>query len=118
MVIFRKLSKSTEYSLAGLRATWQRELAFRIECLVALLLSPILLIPTSLSITQKSLMFFMLILPLMLELLNSAIEAVCNVVSKEHHPEIKFIKDAASAAVFLANNLLAVIWGINLWSLF
>jgi diacylglycerol kinase (ATP) len=112
-----KLWNSTKYSVAGLSAAWKRELAFRLEVLVVLCFSPLLLILTELSRGQKVIMLVMLILPLILELVNSSIEALCNLISKETHPEIKFIKDAASGAVFLANILMILTWILCLWPL-
>ena len=67
---------STKYSLAGLCATWKRELAFRLEAIAALCLTPLLFILTGLTPGQKAIMLVMLIVPLILELVNSSIEAL------------------------------------------
>jgi len=118
MHTLNKLWMSTKYSLAGLRATWKRELAFRIEAIVALILFPLLFILSGLTMTQKVIMLITLITPMVLELLNSAIETLCNLLTTKPHEEIKFIKDAASGAVFLANLLMILTWGLCLWPLF
>ena len=59
-----------------------------------------------------------LILPMSIELLNSAIETLCNIITKEFHKDIKFIKDAASASVLISVLIMLFVWGLNLWPIF
>lgn len=99
------------YSLAGLRATIQHEAAFRQELMLAIILIPtaLLLHVTAIS---KALMIASVMLVLIVELLNSAIETAVDYTSLEHHPLAKRAKDIGSAAV-----LLSLLNAIFVWSL-
>ena len=93
------------YSLDGFRAAFSHEDAFRQEVLLALILIPLaLLLPAS--GIGKALMIASVLLVLIVELLNSAIEAVVDRISLEHHVLAKRAKDIGSAAVMLS--LIAV----------
>ncbi|PID41215.1 MAG: diacylglycerol kinase [Proteobacteria bacterium] len=97
------------YSLAGLKAAYRHEAAFRQELLLFLLLLPvILIIPVSPIFTV--LLFLVNGLVLIVELLNSAIETVVDMVSPDYHELAKRVKDIASAAVFISLLLAAVVW--------
>jgi diacylglycerol kinase (ATP) len=97
------------YSIAGFRAAWRNEYAFRQELLVAVPGAIIaLLLPVA--ALEKLLLVAVLILVLIVELLNSAIEAVVDRISLDSHPLAKNAKDIGSAAVFLALALAAVTW--------
>lgn len=93
---------ATRYSLQGLRACWQYELAFRIEVILTLLVIPgifyLIIDPTRQAILIASWMVI-----LMLELMNSAIEAIVDRISEEHHALSGRAKDLGSAAIFVAN---------------
>lgn len=104
----RRVWNAFHYSLAGLRAAYSGEAAFRQELLLAALLIPLALyLPVS--GLGRALMIFSVLLVLVVELLNSAIEATVDHVSLERHPLAKRAKDMGSAAVFLTLiNLLAV----------
>ena len=114
LTLFAKLWKNFLHSLAGLRATLKRDLTFRLELLAVLCFTPIPFLINELSTIQKSLMVATLLLPMSIELLNSALEELCNVITKEFHKDIKFIKDAASASVLIAVIIMLVTWGLNL----
>ncbi|MBI5430186.1 MAG: diacylglycerol kinase [Nitrosomonadales bacterium] len=105
--------RATGIALQGLRAAWQHEDAFRQEVVVAVIAVPAaLLLPvTSLG---KILMIASLILLLIVELLNSALEAAVDHTSLERHPLAKRAKDIASAAVFLSIVNVVVVWGLVL----
>lgn len=96
------------YSLSGLRAGWN-EKAFRQEALAA-----IVLLPTALWLgrgwTETALLAGSVMLVLIVELLNSGIEAVVDRVGPEWHALSKQAKDMGSAAVLLALLLWAGIW--------
>jgi len=97
------------YSVAGLRATYREEAAFRQEIWLALLLVPLALwLPASGA--GRALMIGSVLLVLIVELLNSAVEAVVDRISAERHPLAKHAKDAGSAAVLLALLNAAIIW--------
>lgn len=98
------------YSLAGLRAAFAFEDAFRQEALLAVLLIPAsFLLPVS--GIGRALMIASVLLVLIVELLNSAIEAVVDRVSLDRHHLSKRAKDIGSAAVLLALINVIVIWG-------
>ena len=98
-------------ALAGLHAAWQHEDAFRQEVLVAAIAIPIaLLLPVSLP--GKALMIASILLVLIVELLNSALEAAVDHTSLEQHSLAKRAKDTASAAVLLSIVNALVVWGL------
>lgn len=103
------------YSLAGLKAAFRLEDAFRQECLLAAILIPAaLFVPTD--GTGKALLIGSTLLVLIVELLNSAIEATVDRVSLEHHQLAKRAKDIGSAAVLIALINLAAVWGLILFA--
>ena len=106
-----RILKAAGYSLAGLREAWRVEHAFRQELIVALVLTPIaLLLPVT--ALEKLLMIGSFVLVLIVELLNSAIEAAIDHTSLNQHPLAKRAKDLGSAAVLLALLLSAACWGV------
>ena len=98
------------YSLAGFSAALKYEHAFRQELFLVLVLLP-LAVFLPLSIGEKALLISTLLLVLVVELLNSAIEAVVDRISLENHDLSKRAKDLGSAAVFLSCVIVIVIWG-------
>jgi diacylglycerol kinase (ATP) len=102
------------YSLAGFKAAYLHEHAFRQECLLALILLPAaLLMPTG--GLGKALMVASVLLVLIVELLNSALEAAVDRVSLEQHQLAKRAKDIGSAAVFMSLVNVAVVWALVLF---
>ncbi|MGE5470381.1 MAG: diacylglycerol kinase [Bacteroidota bacterium] len=113
----RRMWNAFHYSLAGLRAAYLCEDAFRQEVRLALLLMPLaLLLPVG-GIGQ-GLMAGSVLLVLIVELLNSAIEAVVDRVSLENHRLAKRAKDIGSAAVLVALVNVLVVWSCVLKELF
>jgi diacylglycerol kinase (ATP) len=109
----RRLWNALRYSLAGLRAAYQHEDAFRQEVLLAIVLIPVAVVaPTS--PIGKALMIGSVLLVLIVELLNSAIEATVDRISLEDHNLAKRAKDISSAAVMLSLVNLAVTWALVL----
>jgi len=97
------------YSLSGLRSAHKNETAFHQECLLAVVLVIVaMLIPASM--TQRALMISSLLLVLMIELLNSAVESTVDRISTEDHRLAKRAKDMGSAAVFIALVNVVVVW--------
>ena len=97
------------YSLAGLRAAYTCEDAFRQEVFLALLLIPLsFFLPVSWG--GRALMIASVFLVLIVELINSAIEAAVDRVSLDRHHLSKRAKDIGSAAVFLALLNVALVW--------
>ena len=98
------------YSMAGFSAALKYEHAFRQELFLVLVLLP-LAVFLPLSIGEKALLISTLLLVLVVELLNSAIEAVVDRISLDNHDLSKRAKDLGSAAVFLSCVIVIVIWG-------
>ncbi len=97
------------YSLNGLRSTWKTEAAFRQESILAIFMLPAALWLGN-SATQKSLLILVVMLVLVVELLNSAVEAAIDRIGPEHHPLSAHAKDAGSAAVFMSLCLVGIVW--------
>lgn len=113
---FSRLFYACVYSKDGLLTTFKEEAAFRQELLLFLLLLPLLMILPFPPAT-KMILFATHVIVLITELLNSAIEAVVDLVSPEHNLLAKKAKDAGSAAVFLSLLLLLFLWAAAVYSL-
>ncbi|MDR3391366.1 MAG: diacylglycerol kinase [Sulfuriferula sp.] len=103
------------YSIDGMKAALQHEDAFRQEMLLAVIMIPlaVFLEPGAIG---RALMIASVLLVLIVELLNSAVEAAVDRISFEHHHLIKRAKDMGSAAVLVALLNVCVIWGLILLS--
>lgn len=105
----RRVWNALHYSLAGLRAAFKHEDAFRQEVFLAAVLIPLaMLLPAS--GIGHALMIAAVLLVMIVELLNSAIEATVDRVSIENHPLAKRAKDIGSAAVFVALLNVLIVW--------
>jgi diacylglycerol kinase (ATP) len=103
------------YSVEGLCAAFKHETAFRQEIVLAVILIPAtLLLPASGA--GKALLLASVLLVLIVELINSAIEAVVDRISLEHHPLAKRAKDFGSAAVFLSLINVPLVWVLVLFA--
>ncbi len=105
------------YSLDGLKSAWRYEHAFRQELILVSVGSLIALI-LPVSIFEKLIMIAVLVLLLIVELLNSAIEAVVDRVSLERHSLSKNAKDYGSAAVLLSFLIALATWTVILFDRF
>nr|WP_275590807.1 diacylglycerol kinase [Pseudomonas sp. DP-17] len=105
----KRIFNAAGYSLAGFAAAFKGEAAFR-----QLVLLNVILIPLSFffDVTrgERALLIAVCLLALIVELLNSAIEAVVDRVSLERHPLSKNAKDMGSAAQFVALTIITVTW--------
>ncbi|MDP3607589.1 MAG: diacylglycerol kinase [Methylophilus sp.] len=110
----KRLMNAFGYSLDGFKAAFKHEDAFRQEVFLACLLIPLALYLTGEPV-QRALMIGSVFLVLIVELLNSAVEAVVDRVSIERHELAKRAKDIGSAAVFIALLNTVVIWGLVLF---
>jgi diacylglycerol kinase (ATP) len=110
----RRLRNALGYSLAGLRAAYACEDAFRQEVHLALVLIPLAFYLPAGGI-GRALMVGSVLLVLIVELLNSAIEATVDRISLDHHLLAKRAKDIGSAAVFFSLANVAVVWACVLW---
>ncbi len=105
------------YSIEGFKAAWRNEHAFRQELLLLVAASIVaLLLPVS--ALEKLMLIGVFVLVLIVELINSAIEAVVDRVSLERNPLSKNAKDLGSAAVFLTLSLAAATWIVIVLPLF
>lgn len=112
-----RLINALRYTWDGLKAAALHEQAFKQELIVVIPLSVAAwFIPVDL--VQRALLFSVLQLILIVELINSAIEANTDHISLERHPLAKRAKDMGSAAVFLTIVIAASVWGTVLWQRF
>jgi diacylglycerol kinase (ATP) len=107
----RRLWNAFGYSLAGFRAAYKYEDAFRQEALLAVILIP-LAIWLPVSLIGKALMTGSVLLVIIVELLNSAVEATVDRISLDSHDLAKRAKDIGSAAV-----LVSLINAVAIWTL-
>ncbi|WP_019026494.1 diacylglycerol kinase [Colwellia piezophila] len=107
---FSRILKATRCSFLGLQAAYKHESAFRQELCLCLGLFPLSLFIAT-SGMQLALLLSSLILLLLVEVINSAIEAVVDRIGLEHHELSGRAKDLGSAAVFLALSICVVTWG-------
>jgi len=105
----QRLWNAFGYSLHGLSSAFRHEDAFRQEVLLAAVLVPIALLVDA-SGPGKAMMIASVLLVLIVELLNSAIEAAVDRISLDHHQLSKRAKDIGSAAVFLSLINVAIVW--------
>lgn len=113
----KRLILATGYSWKGLKAGWKNEEAFRQEVLLAVVLIPVALY-LEVSSVQTILLIGSVLLVLIVEILNSAVEAVVDLVTKEKHELAGRAKDMGSAAVMLSLLNLVFVWGVillNYW---
>lgn len=112
-----RIIKAAGYSYKGLSAAWQHEAAFRQE-LVVTLLAIILAVWLDVGAIARILLIGSVTLVMIVEILNSAIEAVVDRIGSEHHELSGRAKDMGSAAVLLAIVLALFVWGTVLWQHF
>lgn len=109
----KRIVDATGYSLKGLKAAWQNEAAFRQEMLLV-----VIGVPMAFWLAENKYDLLWMLLPLFVvvlaELVNSAIEAVVDRISDEHHELAGRAKDIGSALVFVSLLMLVVIWSVVL----
>ena len=110
----RRLLNALGYSVEGFKAAYKHEDAFRQEVRLAIILTPLAFYLGN-SAIEIALMVARVLLVLIVELLNSAIEAVVDRVSIERHELAKRAKDIGSAAVFIALLVTVVVWCLILF---
>jgi diacylglycerol kinase (ATP) len=110
----RRVLRAGAYSMAGLRAALSKEAAFRQEVMLCLVLAPL---GAWLGRTgvERALLVGSLILVLIVELLNSAVEATVDRIGTERHTLSGRAKDMGSAAVYLAIVLVILVWSLVLY---
>jgi diacylglycerol kinase (ATP) len=111
---WRRLWKATGYSIQGLMASWITETAFRQEVILVLFLVPAACWLGT-SMTQRALLIFSLLVILMVELLNSAVETTVDRIGPEHHDLSGRAKNMGSAAVLISLIANTVVWALVAW---
>ena len=104
-----RLIAATGYSWKGLVAAVKHEAAFRQELALVIILLPVAFWIAD-SVAELLLLVGSLLMVLIVELVNSAIEALADAISLEHHPLLGRAKDLGSAAVFLAVLFATMVW--------
>ncbi|NHB93504.1 diacylglycerol kinase [Photorhabdus cinerea] len=112
-----RIIKATRYSVKGIKAAWQNEAAFREEIIVAIL-ALIVAFYLDVSVIERILLIGSIMLVLIMEILNSAIEAIVDRIGSEFHELSGRAKDMGSAAVFLTIILALIVWSTVLWQFF
>lgn len=109
-----RLRQACSYSLAGLRAAWRHEAAFRQELAIGL---PLIGLAWWIAPGRSEALWMSasILLVFVVELLNSAIEALADAVNPEHHPLLGRAKDLGSAAVMITIAAAAMTWAVVLW---
>jgi diacylglycerol kinase (ATP) len=110
----RRLINALGYSLEGMMSALRHEEAFRQELMLAAVLIPAALL-APVTALAKALMIACVLLVLIVELLNSGLEAAVDRISLENHALAKRAKDIGSAAVFLSLVNLAIVWALVLF---
>ncbi|GGY65937.1 diacylglycerol kinase [Pseudoduganella albidiflava] len=113
----KRIQSAFFYSLDGLKTAWRHEHAFRQE-LTIFIVAGIAALLLPISAFQKLALIGVMVLVLIVELINSAIEAVVDRISLERHALSKNAKDLGSAAVLLACLLAAATWSVVLFNRF
>ena len=113
----RRIINAFGYSMKGLRAAFKHESAFRQETALLIILLPSAFLLGQ-NIVDYSILIGSLMLVIIVELLNSAVEAVVDRVGDEHHKLAGRAKDIGSAAVFVALVNVGVIWSMYVFQYF
>ncbi|MBC3919616.1 diacylglycerol kinase [Undibacterium sp. CY18W] len=113
----RRIFSAFFYSIDGFRSAWKNEHAFRQE-LVLVVIGVVIALILPVSAFEKLMMIAVLVLILVVELINSAIEAVVDRVSLERHTLSKNAKDFGSAAVLLTFLIAVATWAVILMDRF
>lgn len=105
----KRIVLASRYSLSGLRSAWSKESAFRQEVVLA---APaiVLIVLLDFSPLEQALLWASTLLVLIVELINSAIEATVDRIGEEHHPLGGCTKDIGSAAVLVSLLLMLGVW--------
>ncbi len=107
----KRVIMAAGFSLQGLVSTWRHESAFRQELTLALVLLPAA-VWLGTSAVEHALLIGSLLLVLIVELVNSAIESVVDRQGHEHHELAGRAKDQGSAAVLISLMLVVITWGL------
>jgi diacylglycerol kinase (ATP) len=109
----KRILNAAGYSFDGMRAAFVGEAAFRQLVLLNVVLVPISFM-LQVSRAERAILIAVCLLALIVELLNSAIEAAIDRISLDRHPLSKNAKDMGSAAQFVALSMIALVWAVVL----
>ncbi|WP_416772103.1 diacylglycerol kinase [Pseudomonas sp. RHF3.3-3] len=109
----KRILNASGYSMDGLRAAFTGEAAFRQLVLLNVILIPVAFF-LNVSRVERALLIAVCLLALIVELLNSAVEAAIDRISLDRHPLSKNAKDMGSAAQFVALSMIALVWAVIL----
>ncbi|UVJ45195.1 diacylglycerol kinase [Pseudomonas sp. LS1212] len=109
----KRVLNATGYSIDGLRAAFTGEAAFRQLVLLSVVLIPVTFM-LNVSRAERAILIAVCLLSLIVELLNSAIEAAIDRISLDRHPLSKNAKDMGSAAQAVAMTMIALVWAVIL----
>lgn len=110
----KRIIKATGYSWQGIVYAWRNEAAFRQETML-FIIGTIVAVASDTNSIEKALLIISLGLVIIVEILNSAVEAVVDRFGKEFHDLSKAAKDMGSAAVLLSLGLAAITWTLIFW---
>ena len=113
----KRIINAFGYSMKGLRTAFKHESAFRQELALLIILLPLAILLGQ-NIVDYSILIGSLLLVLIVELLNSAVETVVDRIGDEHHELAGRAKDMGSAAVFISLLNVAVIWSMYVFQYF
>ena len=113
----RRVVRATRFSVQGFMHAWRHEAAFRQEIALAAVLTPAAFWLGQ-NALERAMLIGVLLLMLIVELLNSAIEAAVDRHGDEQHELSGRAKDLGSAAVFVVLVLVGVVWGAVAWQRF
>ncbi|MCY1424634.1 Diacylglycerol kinase [compost metagenome] len=109
----KRVLNATGYSFDGLRAAFTGEAAFRQLVILNAVLIPVAFL-LNVSRVERAILIAVCLLALIVELLNSAIEAAIDRISLDRHPLSKNAKDMGSAAQFVALSMIGLVWAVIL----
>jgi diacylglycerol kinase (ATP) len=109
--VLRHIGNAFIWSGAGIKSAWQKELAFRVEAIIIMVMVP-LGIWLGRSAAERALLIASCLLILIIELLNSAIEAVVDRIGTDYHELSGRAKDMGSAAAFFSMLTAAIVWAL------
>lgn len=114
---WRRLLYAVQYSILGLKSAWRNEAAFRQELILISIMLPVA-IWLGATMTQRALLIFSLLIIMVTELLNSAVETAIDRIGPEHHELSGQAKNLGSAAVMVSIIAAAIVWGFVAWERF
>lgn len=112
-----RIWRATRFSWGGLRSTWRTQAAFRQEVWVALALLPAAALLGRTALERAALLCLWLLV-MVVELLNTGLEAIVDRIGPEHHELSGMAKDVGSAAVLVSILICGVIWAAVAWDRF